>query len=359
MACAFQIFSNFDFIIMRLYPVYYIFFAVLTFASLNSPGLQIKIRETSRSFQISKDSLQTLLILELCKDTIIPLSPSNFNSARIYNLIKSGADPNTRSLNGTTPLMIAAFCNNIKLVNILIELNVDVNACNDAGKSALNAAIQINSLIIAKILLKHHIYVNAKDIYGSSPLHQAANVGSPEMVQLLVYHGASVNEKDEKGQTPLFRAIWHGHLKSLKILLKNGAIVNVKDTMNSTPLDLAVMKGDEQKVRLLLQYGAKINTDNTYSTWDWLIDNADTSIALLMVNHNFDVNARNISGNTPLYRSVENDNKYLVKIFLEHHANVNMITFGKTPLDIAKSEEIITLLKFYGAKTSAELNIQH
>ena len=41
---------------------------------------------------------------------------------------------------------------------------------------------------------------------------------------------------------------------------------------------------------------------------------------------------------------------------MEKGTNVNLVNDGKTPLDFAKDEEIITLLRNYGGKTKEEID---
>lgn len=57
-----------------------------------------------------------------------------------------------------------------------------------------------------------------------------------------------------------------------------------------------------------------------------------------------------------LQLAIENNDKEMVTLLLEKGANVNLVTNGKTPLDCAQDEEVITILKKYDAKTKKELD---
>jgi hypothetical protein len=56
-------------------------------------------------------------------------------------LLKHGADINLRSSDGRTPLMWAAFRNNVKMAEFLMDNGADVTAEDNQGWSALDIAI--------------------------------------------------------------------------------------------------------------------------------------------------------------------------------------------------------------------------
>lgn len=57
-----------------------------------------------------------------------------------------------------------------------------------------------------------------------------------------------------------------------------------------------------------------------------------------------------------LQLAIENNDKEMVSFLIEKGADVNLIIDGKTPLDYAKDEETISLLRSHGAKTKGELD---
>ncbi|MBD5409176.1 MAG: hypothetical protein HDR54_07315 [Treponema sp.] len=68
-----------------------------------------------------------------------------------------------------------------------------------------------------------------------------------------------------------------------------------------------------------------------------------------------DVNYKDIFNKTPLYVAVENGDKGIVSILAEK-ADVNFVYDGKTIVQYAKDDEIITILRNHGAKTKLELD---
>jgi len=98
-------------------------------------------------------------------------------------LLKKGANPDTKSTEGATPLMNAVQSDKLEHLNILIE---------------------------------HKANLNAKDNRGFTALHRASEMGRSEMVRILLENGADKNAEAE-GHTPL----------SLAIAMKNEEIIKL------------------------------------------------------------------------------------------------------------------------------------
>lgn len=64
----------------------------------------------------------------------------------------------------------------------------------------------------------------------------------------------------------------------------------------------------------------------------------------------------NLTNKSILQIAIENSDKEMVSLLIEKGADVNFVYEGRTPLDCAKDEEIIALLKSRGAKTKSELD---
>ena len=98
-------------------------------------------------------------------------------------LLDKGANPNTKSTEGATPIMNAVQSDKIEHLHILIKNKADLNA---------------------------------KDNRGFTALHRASEMGRKEMVQILLENGADKNVEAEN-HTPL----------SLAIAMKNEEIINL------------------------------------------------------------------------------------------------------------------------------------
>jgi ankyrin repeat protein len=104
-------------------------------------------------------------------------------------LVEHGADPSLRPKNGLTPLLIAAGVNRVRAeltvpedkllaaVEMAVELGADVNETDPAGNTAVHGAAWIRSTKIIRFLSSQGADVNAVNKRGQSPLYIAQRDG--------------------------------------------------------------------------------------------------------------------------------------------------------------------------------------
>ncbi len=153
----------------------------------------------------------------------------------IRELVKRGADVNTRLANGSgglgkfttkgaTPFLMASATADLPYMKLLLELRADpsipnaekctplIVACGiGVGSDAANetAGEEPEVLEAAKLLLKLGADVNAVDANGETAMHGAALKNLPQVVQFLADSGAKVdvwNKENDFGSTPLMLA---------------------------------------------------------------------------------------------------------------------------------------------------------
>jgi ankyrin repeat protein len=151
----------------------------------------------------------------------------------LERLLRDGLDANSRTVAGTTVLMLAA---------------------GDREKVAS--------------LLHHGAHVDLAASTGFTPLMVAANdPGATAAAQLLIEQGASVAPaKTLHGSTPLFYATSAGNVELVKLLLDRGANprikTNVGGAFSAAPLEMAVIQNDAATVRALVGAGVDVNSFN-------------------------------------------------------------------------------------------------
>ncbi len=94
-----------------------------------------------------------------------------------------------------TPLMWAAYHNNVRMVRLLLERWADPNQSTYFG-NPLSHACWRDSFEAAELLIAHGAHINARDaIANFTPLHWAAGTESPrpQLVKLLLAYGADPN----------------------------------------------------------------------------------------------------------------------------------------------------------------------
>ena len=114
------------------------------------------------------------------------------DAQKVKEFLENGSSPNDGFLNAdNSPLICAADCGNIEVVELLLAYGADVNYQSDAG---------------------------------DSPLICAAVIGSERIVSVLLDRGAEVNSRNRFGATAPGYAKHHEHLSVVKLLLDKGAV---------------------------------------------------------------------------------------------------------------------------------------
>ncbi|KAM9024769.1 LOW QUALITY PROTEIN: protein phosphatase 1 regulatory subunit 16A [Ara ararauna] len=193
-------------------------------------------------------------------------------------LVDAGADVNAVD-SELTPLIAAATCGHLGLVQLLIQrgahllaLNSDGNMpydlCEDeATLDCLESAMAAQGITQEEIeearaapergmleeirrLLDAGGDLDAPRAHGATLLHVAAANGYLEAAELLLEHRAAVGARDWDGWEPLHAAACWGQLPLLELLVAHGADLNSKSELDETPLDVC---GDERARSKLLE----------------------------------------------------------------------------------------------------------
>lgn len=170
------------------------------------------------------------------------------------SLLGAGAKTDADSPYGT-PLTFAAITGNYEGAKLLLDRGADVNTARVDGKTVLMmASTSGNPLLIAE-LLKRKANVNAKSYNNATALSYAARAGHVAVGQMLLQAGAAVDARDADGQTPLMGAAMTGHADFVKLLLQKGAKPNLRDSKGRTALLLTSAYGDYPEVIQALRAG--------------------------------------------------------------------------------------------------------
>jgi ankyrin repeat protein len=147
---------------------------------------------------------------------------------------------------------------------------------------------------------------------------EAAALGRAERVAELLDSGPSlVGGWSADGYTALHLAAFFGHRETAALLIRRGAEIDVPATnaMRVTPLHSAAAGRRFDVAKLLVETGA-------------------------------DVDARQAGGWTPLHSAAQNGDSEFVRLLLDHGADPLVENDeGRSPLDLAKSAEVIALLE--------------
>lgn len=157
------------------------------------------------------------------KETLLMLAVLDNDVKQVRELLKRGADPNSSSQEGWTPLLRAAQDKNLEIIRMLLDKGANINAKLKDGETPLRIALSDKPDIeVMKFLLSKGADINAKDKDGETVLLYAIRF-KPEFVKFLIDNGADVNIKDKDGWTPLKIARLHENKDAILLLKKAGA----------------------------------------------------------------------------------------------------------------------------------------
>ena len=232
------------------------------------------------------------------------------------------------------------------------------------GFTPLHIAAEYGHVAAMQALMECGAQLNAQSSIGQTALHHAASYGHLSAVDLLLNQGARVEGcADAYQDTPLTYAIVYGHRDIIKVLIAWGASVH-HQAYKCTQLQIAVSKKifpvraehqfDTQKqieiMKVLLSAGARINECAKWQGNTALhvaAEEGNSEIAEVLIAYGADVDARNVSGFTPLIdcarccdESEPCGHLQTMRILLNHGASVDMGDCADhTPLHYAAREQ--------------------
>lgn len=277
--------------------------------------------------------------------TPLSIASSNGHLEIAKALLKGGADHNVEHDN-KTPLIDAILCEDVELLNMMIESRAVVNFA-----PALKAACLVkNSMMVNRLLnadantnlgealvyacrkenrfltifcreIRFHLNLYQK-MKQRERLDDDRHEQQLSIVKRLIKAGADVNYAVKYYGTPLENAIRNGYLSAVKELLKNDAVVNMISN-KKTPLITACFGGHLNVVKELVEAGADVNLET--------------------------------QGNTPLKAACARLHRDIVKELINLKADVNCIDRESAVLSILERfgrQDILNDLKEAGVDVS-------
>jgi ankyrin repeat protein len=285
------------------------------------------------------------------------------NKEQILELLRKGANINTKTTDGVTPLMYATQNNSWELVKILIYNGADINSAPADGRVALISAVMNNNLDIADYLALKGAKLNVKDYYSISPLLYAAAYDYYYISDMVLYYGADVNIRSNDGTTPLIIASFNGNTKIDSLLIAKGADINKVDTFGFSPLMAACQEGNTGTTDFLLKKGANTSILNKYGNdaLSLAVLNNHNDIAELLLKYKTDTSK--INDRKLLYKyAYVNNNQDIIRILRKHKIRPGIlpvyssIHYGITNLFSHQDDMLGGILGIYDCKYKTSLD---
>ncbi len=259
---------------------------------------------------------------------------SEKTSVRLTDILQS------QDISGATPLHEAVRYGRADIARLLLAKGAQVDALDSIGKSPFLLIIPPEAQnSIYSTLFQYNASATQKDMYGDTVLHVATMGNAPvDVLNLLVSHGAGVNERNKQGVTPLSLAIEKNNTAHVVFYANHGADINAEDQNGKSPLVYALDSPTIDMLKTLVTKENILTKDSQGNTPLHIALMKDSPFEYIqyLIETGADVNARNKSGDSVLFLTVQKNNRQVGDILLERGADIFATnTQNNSPLRIA------------------------
>ena len=279
------------------------------------------------------------------------------NFQAVKNLIKRGADPSLVDNGGWNSLHFAAKGGDTDIIALIHSHLLKIGSKTGEGYTPLMVAAFSGKLNAVEWFLEKGATVNCVDNTRWNTLHYAAQGGDTDIISLIHIHLPNIESKTGEGCTPLMVAVFYGKLHALQWFLEKGAAVTCEDNRGWNTLHYAAQGGDTDIISLIhthlpniesrtnggtrplmvaafcdklhavqwfLEKGAAVTyKDNRgWNTLHYAAQGGDTDIISLIHTHLPNIESRTNGGTRPLMVAAFCDKLHAVQWFLEKGAAV-------------------------------------
>lgn len=254
---------------------------------------------------MSNDMLNKQLFKAVEEDRIADIAP----------LIKQGADVNAiDNKSGMTLLMISCLkMSTLTTVELLLN-GADPNIKTNDSKTMDNYDLFHGTTALEIMMINHYLdiitFTSCLDTMKYSDIYNDSKEIEIHDIQihiitLLIKYGAKINISNMLGQSPLMYACMSGNKEMVRFLISCGADVNQRDITGATPLLRTIIK---EKIKSLVD-NYKLDTE--------------VDIVKILLESGADIDVRDIFGaNAVIDACIENKDKIL-RLLLKAGANPN------------------------------------
>ncbi|KAL9043543.1 MAG: hypothetical protein Q9214_003274, partial [Letrouitia sp. 1 TL-2023] len=192
------------------------------------------------------------------------LSASEFGHDTIVRLlIEKGVNVNQRDRRGSHALWMASERGDDKIVQLLLNNGADPNLHFGKNGTALHVATRESHVTIIRILIQKGADINMYSWRYGTPLYAASKHKSSRVIEVLLENGADPNTRSDEYGGALYSASENNSLAAVQLLLEKGADIHASVTRyekpGCTPLQVASRRNHKDVVRILIDHGADVN----------------------------------------------------------------------------------------------------
>nr|XP_033783558.1 death-associated protein kinase 1 [Geotrypetes seraphini] len=261
----------------------------------------------------------------------------------------SNYDVNQPNKHGIPPLLIAAGCGNIQMLELLIQRGARIDVQDKAGSNAIYWASRHGHVETLRFLHRKQCPLDVKDKSGETALHVAARYGHVDVVQYLCSIGSQPDLQDKEEETPLHCAAWHGYYFVAKALCEADCNVNIKNREGETPLLTASARGYHDIVECLARHGATLDAADKdgHIALHLAVRRCQMEVVKVLLSQGCFVDFQDRHGNTPMHVACKDGNIPIVMALCEAHCNLDISNkYGRTPLHLAANNGILNVVRY-------------
>mmetsp|Transcript_16031 Transcript_16031/g.50256 ORF Transcript_16031/g.50256 Transcript_16031/m.50256 type:complete len:229 (-) Transcript_16031:148-834(-) len=162
---------------------------------------------------------------EICSQEMLLEAAEKGDREEVRRHVESGFDVDVfEEEDGYTPLLLAAECGHLNIVDELLRAGAKTDAKDAYGRTALYAAAVAGHKDVCRCLLRHGANPDARDDDSRTIFWAVLALRHCDMAQLLLDHAAvDVDAADASGRSPLTYALDCGHADVIDFLKQHGA----------------------------------------------------------------------------------------------------------------------------------------
>lgn len=185
----------------------------------------------------------------------------------VMALLDLGSNPNDRSVEGKTAIMLAAKGGHVAVVDLLIHHGADMSATDNNGWSVIHYACQSGSaellLSLKRVTTDWNASITAKMhndwSHNATALHLAASLNGYALEFLLNYDLISnVNSLTHNKETALWIAALFGRSRNVSLLIDKNADDTIGSYSSEPPLHAAIRLGHVEVVMIFIDRGCNL-----------------------------------------------------------------------------------------------------
>lgn len=228
---------------------------------LAAPGARLSYAIRNRIERFSREERREIVsrVKEGCAPLFVACKKGNVEIVE-YLIEHCDADveqrgmyevPDDRSIHFVTPLWCASVAGKQSVVKCLVEHGANVNSVSDTGSTPVRSACFMTHYEIVMYLVENNADILKPNYNGGTCLINS--VQSVPLCDFLIQHGADVNAQDIQFKTALHYAIQEHRFETTKLLLDNGADPFIKSRYGDDALQTACLKSATHVFEYLVQ----------------------------------------------------------------------------------------------------------